>query len=312
MRHLIHAAVVAAVPVFAAAGSGDSAGTIARTSQFLPGVNQITIGHVIEGQVVSRSVFIRVPTNVSNSQSYPVVFGFHGANGRGNQFLGNAVLNGLIDSGEFIGVYPNGYANDGSTGGFWNLGTEPTTADDLEFVGLIMDELSNYPTADLSRTFAFGFSNGAGMVNLLGKSTTHFRAIAPLFSQQSTTTVALSPPAALSVFQVNGNNDPLIPVNGGTSTVGVFVSAAASAGDWASRFSCPTTPTSATVVWGVTTLNSFVYTNCSPGIEVRYYVALQTGHGSMDGEMNNRMFTEVWQFFDRPLEQATETAWTFY
>jgi polyhydroxybutyrate depolymerase len=286
--------------------------TIAQTSQFIPGVNQISISHVIEGVSVSRPVFIRVPINFSSTQRYPVLFGFHGANGRGNQFLSNQVLNGLIDSGEFIGVYPNGYANDGSTGGFWNLGTEPTTADDIEFVGLIIDRLSTYATVDLSRTYAFGFSNGAGMVNLLGKSTSHFKGIAPLFSQQSTTTVLLSPPAALSVFQVNGANDPLIPLNGGTSQVGVFVSAEESAQDWATRFSCPATPVSSTMTWGQTTLNSSVYENCISNQEVRYYIALQTGHGSMDIEMNNQMFREVWEFFDRAIEAPTETRWSIH
>ena len=290
----------------------DSTHPDVRASQFVPGVNQLTIGHVIEGETVQRSVFIRVPLNLDNTKRYPVVFGFHGANGRGNQFLANAALNELINAGEFIGVYPNGYANDGSTGGFWNLDTEPTTADDVQFVGLILDQLSTYATADLSRTYAFGFSNGAGMVNLLGKSTSHFKAIAPLFSQQSTITALLSPPTVLSVFQVNGANDPLIPLNGGTSSVGEFVSAANSAADWANRFGCTATPVSASVIWGQTTLNSATYGNCRSNQEVRYYIALETGHGSMDTEMNDRMFREVWLFFDRAIQEPTEDAWVIH
>lgn len=208
-------------------------------------------------------------------------------------------LNQLIDDGQFIGVYPNGHSNDGSSGGFWNLGTQATTADDVEFVNLIVQQLSKYPEANTSKMYALGFSNGAGMVNLLGKSTNHFKAIAPLFSQQIITTGNLTPPTTLSVFQVNGDVDPLVPVNGGKSVVGEFLSAENSALNWVSAFGCNATAVQKSITWGTTQLNSFAYSGCNANQEIQYLIAFNTGHGFTNQEVNNQLFTEIWTFFQR-------------
>ena len=268
----------------------------------VPGRNEFTIEQTIDGSIVQRTVYITAPENLSSEQSYPVVFAFHGAGGSGNQFLNNPSLNQLITAGEFIGVYPNGHANEGVNGRFWNLGTEPTTADDVEFVNLIMERLASYSELDLSNVFGMGFSNGAGMINLLGKSTSHFVAIAPLFSQQSISTGELTPLRSLSVIQINGEVDPLIPLNGGPSQVGEFMSAQDSALNWAEEFNCSTTPVEESFVWGSTSIDSFTFSGCDSDHEVKYLIALGAPHGWDDREADERSFQEIWAFFEERLQ----------
>lgn len=263
-----------------------------------PGTNEITIDHVIEGETVGREVYIQAPAVLDSNRTYPILFAFHGAGGTGMNFVNNSYLKALIDAGEFIGVYPTGHANDGSSGGFWNLGTEPTTADDIEFVGLIMHQLTAYSELDTSRIYGMGYSNGSGMINRLGKTTTYFRAIAPLYSQQSETTGAFTPPTTLSVFQLNGAADTLIPINGGDSVVGTFLSAEDSALNWVGHFSCDTTAVTESPTWGTVNLDSFTYSNCDNGHEIRYYIAFDVAHSGFQNEAaNQQLYAEIWAFF---------------
>ncbi|MFK7804015.1 MAG: choice-of-anchor Q domain-containing protein, partial [Anaerolineae bacterium] len=121
-----------------------STATPSASSVLVPGTSQITIDQVIEGVNVARTVYIQAPQSLDSSKSYPIVFALHGAGGSGQGFTSNEHLNGLINGGNFVGIYPNGHSNVGGDGGYWNLGTEPTTADDVEFVNLIVQKLGAY------------------------------------------------------------------------------------------------------------------------------------------------------------------------
>ena len=261
------------------------------------GTNQVTINQTIDGNSVPRLVYIKTPQNLNSSLSYPIVFFFHGAGGSGQIFLQNNNITELINSEEFIGIFPNGHSNNGSNGGFWNLGSEPTTANDVEYVDLIIDQLATSTLIDTSKAYAVGFSNGAGMVNLLGKSTSYFNAIAPLFSQQIISLKDLTPTKAMSVFQVNGDVDGVIPLNGGVSSVGTFMSAQNSALNWANYFNCNTTATQEELNWENTVLSSFTYSNCDNSNEIKYLIALNTGHGFSDEQTERVAYTKIWEFF---------------
>jgi polyhydroxybutyrate depolymerase len=261
------------------------------------GTNEVTINQTIEGNTVPRLVYVQAPQNLNSSLSYPIVFFFHGAGGSGQNFLYNNNIIELINSGEFIGVFPNGHSNNGSNGGFWNLGSEPTNANDVEFVDLIIDQLVTSSLIDTSKAYAIGFSNGSGMVNLLGKSTDHFNAIAPLFSQQILSTGDLTPTKAMAVFQVNGEVDSVIPLNGGVSSVGTFMSAQNSALNWAHHFNCHTPATQENLNWGNAVLNSFTFSSCDDSYKIKYLIALNTGHGFTDEQTESIAYHQIWEFF---------------
>ena len=63
--------------------------------------------------------------------------------------------------------------------------------------------------------YAIGTSNGSGMVNKLGIETPYFKAIAPVVSQLMESSPLLSNTQPISVFQINGAADSVIPIEGG-------------------------------------------------------------------------------------------------
>ena len=256
------------------------------------GRSTFSVNQVIDGETVTRRIQVVAPSTIDREKNYPVLFSFHGAGGSANQFLNNQTLNNLINSGEFIGIYPNGHNT------FWNLGSENTNADDVDYVNKIVDELLRYSNLDYEKMYALGFSNGAGMVNLLGKSTEHFKAIAPMFSQQVVSIGNLIPTTPLSVFQLGGERDELIPLNGGNSPVGFFLSEEDSALDWVNHFNCNSDPMEESLTWGNTSIDTYRYLNCDGEHEIIRMVALNTGHG-LEGAANPVAFTEVWNFFKR-------------
>ena len=69
------------------------------------------------------------------------------------------------------------------------------------------------------------------------------KGIGPIYSQQTLELSKISPLNGVSVFQINGADDPLIPLNAGLSNVQhQFVSAKESAENWAMYSKCSTIP----------------------------------------------------------------------
>ncbi len=275
----------------------DNNNSIEQQIQLTAGINEIPIEQNIDGSNVLRNVFIRTPENIDYSISYPVVLFFHGAGGSGQDFLYNEFIVNLINQGEFIGVFPNGYSTHSGSGGFWNLGSEPTNADDVFFVDLIMQQLSLIDVTETNQSYAVGFSNGAGMVNLLGKQTNYFRAIAPLFSQQLSSIGELSPLQELSILQLNGDIDHIVPLAGGISPVGSFMSAEDSALNWVAHFECDTPSTYENIIWGSVNLDCYSYVNCLDNHEVKYMIGQSIGHGWNDLEADELLYNYIWNFF---------------
>jgi len=251
---------------------------------------------LVDGALTERQFTVVWPDAQNDSLKLPLVFGFHGAGGSAEQCIYNPTLDSLISNGDFIGIYPNGHSNAGNNGGYWNLGNEPTNANDVEFVNLIIDTLLNFSNINFKKVYAIGYSNGAGMVNLLGKQTDYFKAIAPLFSQQLISTGNILKDSTLSVFQLNGEIDVVIPLNGGNTDVGEFMSASNSALNWASNFNCDIVGIATTDNWNNIIIESTLYGNCDNNHEVKKLVAIGQGHeiGNYPEEI---MYNDIWSFF---------------
>ena len=249
-----------------------------------------TVTQAIDGTLVDRTYRLRYPQSVSE-EKYPILFFFHGAGGDGKDWLANnPSLESLIDAGEFIGIFPDGYQNS------WNVSGE-TNADDVEFVSLILNSLDPSGLFDLTRIYGVGISNGAGLVNKIAKETSIFQAIAPLLSQQTQSIAETAPPQALSVFQVNGSEDTLAPVNGGNGVADtVFISAQASAENWAANANCNMTSTSQVKSWGDYSVEEYTFSGCIDSQKVRYFIVADAGHSLSFGE-NFDLYELIWSFF---------------
>ncbi|MFL2620432.1 MAG: alpha/beta hydrolase family esterase [Flavobacteriaceae bacterium] len=244
----------------------------------------ITIEQVLENDItILRPVIIQTPNQVDLNKNYPVVFAYHGRGGSNNSWVNQ--LSSYTNSGEFIGIYPQGYLQS------WNLGPEPSNADDVEFTNLIIEELQNYNNIDFEKIYAIGTSNGSGMVNKLGIETNHFKAIAPIVSQLIESLPILETTNPISVFQVNGALDTTIPIEGGPQLGHVFLDAYESAELWANQFNCSENPTIITL--GDDTL--YVFDSCDNGREVQYLRIENGGHNLA----LHILFPEIWEFFQR-------------
>ena len=249
-----------------------------------------TITQTIDGSLVERTYRLRYPENLTEEQ-YPSLFFFHGAGGDGKDWIdNNPSLEALIDTGEFIGVFPDGYERR------WNV-TGETNADDVEFVSLILNSFDPSGIIDLTRIYGVGISNGAGLVNKIAKETDIFQAIAPLLSQQTESIAATVSPQAVSVFQVNGREDTLVPVDGGNGVADtVFISAQNSAENWAENSNCNMTPASQAATWGDFSVEEYTFSDCIEGQKVRYALVADSGHSISFGDDFN-LFELIWTFF---------------
>lgn len=253
-------------------------------------LEQKTITQTIDGQPVDRPFLIRYPENPSED-NYPVVFFFHGAGGTGEGWLNNnGDVSSLIDDGKFIGIFPDGYQNS------WNVSNE-TNADDVEFVSLIISDLDGSGLFDVNKIYGIGISNGAGLVNRIAKETTLFSAIAPIISQQTVTLGGIVPSRAISVFQVNGTDDNVVPVNGGSGVANsTFMSAQASAENWASNFNCNMTPIIQDKTWGTGAVKQHTFGSCIDNQKVKYSLVEGAGHSADFGE-GVELYEIIWSFF---------------
>tara|TARA_A100001011_G_scaffold400425_1_gene514882 strand:+ start:1566 stop:2414 length:849 start_codon:yes stop_codon:yes gene_type:complete len=233
--------------------------------------------------LIIRPVIIQTPDVIDTSKSYPIVFAFHGRGGNNNSWV-NHLIN-YTNSGEFIGIYPQGYFES------WNLGPEPSNANDVEFINLIVDELQNYDNLNFDKMYAIGTSNGSGMVNKLAIETNHFKAIAPIASQLIESLPLLDSTNPVSVLQVNGAADTTIPIDGGPRLGHIFLDAYESAELWATKFNC--SQNANIIMLGQDTL--YVFDSCENEKEIRYLRIEDGGHNLP----LHILFQDVWEFFQR-------------
>lgn len=243
----------------------------------------LIIEQQIGNQIISRAVIIDASTRTDSTKKYPLVFAFHGRGGMNKQWQNT--LRRFTDNGDFIGVYPQGYLNS------WNLGAEPSTADDIAFVNAIVSALSSYTNIDSRKIYAIGTSNGSGMVNKLAANTTHFKAVAAVASQLITSIDITNQTSPVSIFQINGAQDDVIPIGGGDRLGHTFYDAYASAKKWAIQFGCNTQPEQ-TSSNGNT---AYTFSGCSNDVLVKYLRVENAGHNIP--QSYPQLWDTIWDFF---------------
>jgi len=257
------------------------------TSQFLESKiltsKTILFDQQIDGNMISRPVIIKTSAKIDNLKSYPIVVALHGRGGSNKNWV--QPLSKFTNSGEFIGVYPQGHLNS------WNLGQEPSNADDIAFISNVIDTLLSYSNVDENKIFAVGNSNGSGMVNVLGGVNKRLKAIAPIASQLTELTDIMSNAIPLSIFQVNGDQDLLIPIDGGMKLGHPFLSVSESAKKWASNFNCnqyiAVEETEQSIL--------HTYSDCDDSVVVKYLVLKGAGHNI--ARNYSSLWNDVWDFF---------------
>ena len=229
------------------------------------GVNEMTLKQVIDGNTVERSYLIHTPETFDPKAKLPLLFAFHGYKGSGSGFVRQ--FRQPVELGKFIGVYPDGI----DTG--WDL--QPDAMHDVEFVEAILRRLQTSAGIEASKPVAMGFSNGSGFVHKLAMESERFVAISPWASQLLVNNQPQPVDAKVSVLQLHGTDDKVIPYAGGISFKNYnFMAAEAGAAAWASHNGCDSTPSETDAGPHV----RLEWENCDSGARVVHYRLNGTGH----------------------------------
>jgi polyhydroxybutyrate depolymerase len=172
---------------------------------------------VLSGQ--DRTFRMFVPSHLE--RSVPVVFVFHGTEEAGHgaaSIINLTHFDRIAEDNHFIAIFPEAF--DGN----WNDGRENETAqsylqdiDDIAFVDRILETVeADYPI-DPHRIYATGFSNGAIFCHYLAANRSAiFSAIAPVSGQLAFPfSKKFRPKEAVSVLEIHGTSDPVVPYGGG-------------------------------------------------------------------------------------------------
>jgi polyhydroxybutyrate depolymerase len=182
-----------------------------------------------------RSYLVHVPKAYDPKKPTPVVLALHGALMTGPMMAPFCGMNKKADAEGFIVVYPSGL------GLVWNAGSFGSKADDVAFIGKVLDDLGSVVTIDKKRVFACGMSNGAMMCyRLAAEMSDRIAAIAPVAG-----TIALEeskPKRPVPVLHFHGTKDTLVPFEGPKGKMMQFKSVDDSIKTWVKLNGCEEKP----------------------------------------------------------------------
>jgi polyhydroxybutyrate depolymerase len=216
------------------------------------GAQAETISGAIYLGDLPRTYRLYLPSGPAPTAPRPLVIVLHGggSNGEDIERMTRRGFNTLADKEGFVVVYPDGIENR------WNDGrktekyrTHRENIDDVGFISALIDYLAKDYHLDKSRVYATGFSNGGMMANRLGcKLTGKIAGIAPVAGNLPCDLMpCCSPSRPISVLQISGTKDPMIPWGGGEAGFlwahfGRLLSVAESIKFWVDNDHCSPTP----------------------------------------------------------------------
>jgi polyhydroxybutyrate depolymerase len=222
----------------------------------------------------TRTALVHVPTAAAGRR-LPVLFALHGAAQNGTFFEAYTGYSTLADAQHFIAVYPNALPernfNDRP---FWNIDDSDAQApDDVQFISDVLTRLQDTLCVDGLRVFATGVSNGGGMAARLGcQLSDRIAAIAPVAGGYKALPPC-HPDHPVSVFEVHGTSDGIVPYAGvkGTRAGAVMPYVRA----WAAADHCKPSPAEATIAPRVVRV---AFSGCADGSAVTHLRIVGGGH----------------------------------
>jgi polyhydroxybutyrate depolymerase len=282
--------------------------------------NYLTISGVTGQMGNTRQFAVHVPTGYSKDTPVPALFCIHG--------LGQNAVMFCLDTGVawptkadqegFVVIMPNGYMNS------WNAGTccggaVSAALDDVSLMRAIFAEVGKHVNIDLRRVYATGLSNGGYMsYRLACEASDLFVAVAPSAGAigtaaigggtgTSTDLTTCAPTHKVSVLDIHGTSDPLIPYSTQKPSLALI-----QASDGCSMTTMPAT---AAPSGGDTTCVSFANCPACPSVNVTGCTIMGGGHcwfGSSDcGTGGGAIGTAIVGNNSNFLKN-TNTIWTFF
>jgi polyhydroxybutyrate depolymerase len=168
----------------------------------------ITGSFVFDGQ--ERDYRLRIPPE-SFSGERPLVFNLHGFGSNAFQQEAYAQMNPVADTAGFFVCYPNGVDNAWNVG--WAFGS---TADDVGFIGALIDTIAANYDIDSERVYACGMSNGGFMsYRLACEFNDRIAAVASVTGSMVPAYIDdCTPGRSVPVLEIHGTADATVPYEG--------------------------------------------------------------------------------------------------
>jgi polyhydroxybutyrate depolymerase len=180
---------------------------------------QLTVGGL------KRTYHIHVPPGYDPRKPAPVVVVLHGALMNGPIMEWFCGVSKKADEAGFIAVYPDGTGPGGSLC-TWNAGVfpgklNPRRADDVAFIGSLLDQLPYLVHVDRKRVYVAGMSNGAMMAYRLAIEMPQRIAAVCAISGVLALEKA-EPPSPMPILHIHGTKDGLVPFEGTKNGAGPY------------------------------------------------------------------------------------------
>lgn len=233
----------------------------------------------------TRSYLVHIPKKHDPKKPAPVILALHGAAMDGSMMVWFSGLNRKSDEAGFIVVYPSGTG----VGPFrtWNAGgfkgkMAEGKADDVAFIGKLLDDLAAVVKVDEKRVYACGMSNGGMMCyRLAAELSDRIAAIAPVAG-----TIAIEeskPKRPVPVIHFHGSKDNIVPfemAKGKTPPFMKLKGVEESVQTWVKLNGCDEKPMTETISkdGDETKVTRTTYGNGKDGAEVVLIVIEEGGH----------------------------------
>jgi polyhydroxybutyrate depolymerase len=194
-----------------------------------------------------RPVVVHVPPGYNACVAAPLVVMLHGYTATGALEESYLRLTAQSDARGFLYAYPDGTV-DASGNHFWNAtdaccDLNGTMVDDSKYLSDLVVEIGRHYAVDPKRVFLVGHSNGAFMsYRMACDHSGQIAAIASLAGAMFSDVTKCSATSAVSVLEIHGTADAVIPYAGGTIQNHAFPGAQTSVSDWVTFDGCTTAP----------------------------------------------------------------------
>jgi len=173
---------------------------------------------------LDREYILYIPPNIESRTNLPVIFNFHGYQGRANQFFNMTDLIEIANENGVVLVYPQGAPLDGGPS-HWNAAplnsstpsfVNKSNVNDLEFFFYLLDDVNRNNILDLNRVYAIGYSNGGMFSHFLACNTENiFAAIGDVAGTMLLDTYNnCNPSSPVPVLKIHGTSDNVVSYNG--------------------------------------------------------------------------------------------------
>lgn len=233
------------------------------------GPGEISVGGL------QRTYYLHVPAGLDHPSG--LVLNLHGAGATGGAQAAATGYNGVADAHGFVVAYPDGIDLSWADGRGASV-PDRQGVDDVGFLSALAGQLMADYAIPPGRVFATGMSAGAFMVNRLACERADLvAAIAPVAGTLGSA-FPCNPSQPVSVLQVHGTSDPVVPFGGGLMVgrggLSDIVSAPALAQRWRDVDGCPP-PSEISPNNGV---HQFTAAGCRGGTEVDFVQIDGGGH----------------------------------